>query len=174
MPSWDQTNAHCHVIAWKEGLLSAVGHNVKVELRKFRIEFDGDRVTGTFDARSAASVCAVRDGRDDPNALSAKDRATIDGYLQNDILESRRHAEVRFTSTRVELSGGEGEIEGDLTLRGRTRSITLAVTSTGGATVARVRLHQPDFGIAPFRAMLGALRIQPTIDVELSVPPLAG
>lgn len=33
-----------------------------------------------------------------------------------------------------------------------------------------MRVHQPDFGITPFKAMLGALRIQPQVDVELVVP----
>jgi hypothetical protein len=36
--------------------------------------------------------------------------------------------------------------------------------------VARVRLHQPDLGIKPYSAMLGTLKIQPGVAVEISVP----
>ncbi len=174
MPVFDATTARCSVFAHKEGLLSAVGHDVRLEVRKFSVEVEADRVVATFDARSLKAVCATKQGVDAPGTLSPKDLATIDGYVQNDILETRRHAEIRFESSRVELDRGEGEVEGALTLHGRTREITATVHTDGGRTVARVRLSQPDFGIAPFKAMLGALRIQPHLDVELSIPALDG
>ncbi len=35
---------------------------------------------------------------------------------------------------------------------------------------AEVRLQQPDFGIRPYRAMLGTLRVQPDVLIRMSVP----
>lgn len=174
MPTFDASTARVHVFAHKEGLLSAVGHDVRLEVRTFSLDVGAERVEGTFDARSVRAVCATKQGRDAPGTLSPKDLATIDGYVQNDILETRRHAEVRFVSTSVELADGAGEVTGELTLHGRTREVVARVSTEGGRTVARLRLHQPDFGIAPFKAMLGALKIQPGVDVELSVPALGG
>jgi hypothetical protein len=174
VPTFDATTATCSVFAHKEGLLSAVGHDVRLAVKRFSVEVAPDRVVGTFDARSVSAVCATRQGQDAPGTLSAKDLATIDGYVQNDILETRRHAEIRFESAAVHLDHGEGEFEGTLTLHGRSREITVRVSTAGGRTVARVRLSQPDFGITPFKAMLGTLRIQPQVDVELSVPALGG
>jgi hypothetical protein len=43
----------------------------------------------------------------------------------------------------------------------------------GSHFVAQVVLHQPDFGIKPYSAMLGALRIRPDVRIELSVPTSA-
>ena len=39
-----------------------------------------------------------------------------------------------------------------------------------GRLVAEVRLHQPDFGITPYRALLGALRVRADVLVSLSIP----
>lgn len=70
-------------------------------------------------------------------------------------------------SSRV-LAAGEVYL-GALTLRGVTRRIELQVTREEGAVHARTPLHQPDFGIRPFQAMFGALRIKADVDVELIV-----
>jgi len=37
MPTFDATTARCSVIAYKEGLLSAVGHNVRLEVGRFEV-----------------------------------------------------------------------------------------------------------------------------------------
>ena len=36
--------------------------------------------------------------------------------------------------------------------------------------VTVVRLHQPDFGIKPYSALLGTLKIKPEVTVRCSVP----
>jgi len=36
--------------------------------------------------------------------------------------------------------------------------------------VAEVPIHQPDFGIKPYSAMLGALKVKPDLVVRCSVP----
>ncbi len=177
MASFDATSAACTVYAYKEGLLSAVGHDVKLRVGRFRVEADADRVEATFEASSLEVVCAMKDGRENPGALSDKDRRTIEGYVRDDILEVRRYPTITFRSTELaaedDAEGGLGravEVTGDLTLHGRTRSVTAKVETVGDRRVARIRIHQPDFGITPFKAMLGTLKIQPRVDVELSIP----
>jgi hypothetical protein len=49
----------------------------------------------------------------------------------------------------------------------------LAVRREGERLATSVRLHQPDFGIAPYRAMLGALRVKADVVVRASVPASA-
>jgi hypothetical protein len=36
--------------------------------------------------------------------------------------------------------------------------------------VVELKLHQPDFGIKPFSAALGALRVKPDVMIRVSVP----
>ena len=170
MPTYDQTRAECLVYAFKEGLLAAVGHDVKLRVGKFSVESDGATLKGTFDPASVATVTAMRQGSENPGALSDKDKRTIDGYLRDDILHPRRFPKIEFRSTEIEAEDDGWNVEGDLTLHGRTRKVKGRVERRGDRLVGRVRVHQPDFGIEPFRAMLGTLKIQPTVEVELSVP----
>ncbi|MEZ4235397.1 MAG: YceI family protein [Myxococcota bacterium] len=171
MPTYAPPEARCEVFTYKEGLLSAVGHDVKLAVERFEVTVEADRVEATFDAGSIAVVCARKDGRDNPGALSDKDKRTIEGYVRDDVLHSRRYPKITFASEVFEEEGeDERRVEGELSLHGRTREIEATVRRDGDRWVCRVRLHQPDFGITPFKAMLGALRIQAHVDVELSVP----
>jgi hypothetical protein len=36
--------------------------------------------------------------------------------------------------------------------------------------IAEARIHQPDFGIRPYTALLGTLRVQPDVMVRVVVP----
>ncbi|MBW2588824.1 MAG: YceI family protein, partial [Deltaproteobacteria bacterium] len=78
--------------------------------------------------------------------------------------------EIRFDSTNV-VERGEGfAVEGTLQLYGKSRSIQTSVRAAGGRWGAELKLHQPDFGIKPFSAALGALKVKPDVLVRVSVP----
>ena len=171
MPTFDASTARCDVFTFKEGLLSAVGHDVKLTVGKFTIDADGSRVVATFDPSSLTVVCAMKDGVENPAALSDKDRRTIEGYVREDVLHSRRYPRITFSIVEIEPEDDVSwEFEGKLDLHGRSRSVRGRVSLRDGHWVSRIRLHQPDFGIAPFKAMLGTLRIQPHVEVEVRVP----
>jgi polyisoprenoid-binding protein YceI len=61
-------------------------------------------------------------------------------------------------------------VKGRLEIKGKTRELSFVVRPIGPDWVCEVKLHQPDFGIKPFSAMLGAMKIKPDVDVRLSVP----
>lgn len=170
MPTYDASTARCSIIAYKEGLLSAVGHNVRLEVTSFSVKVHDGEVVATFDADSLRAVCAVKDGRDDPDALSAKDRDTIAGYVRKDILESSRFPEIIFRAGLVDADEDEAEVEGSLELHGVTRDVEFTARRLDDHWVARLQLRQSDFGIRPFKALMGALKIKSEIDVELRLP----
>jgi polyisoprenoid-binding protein YceI len=165
----DETNADCEVYTFKEGLLSAVAHDLRIRVTRFAIETDGASfVNGTFDARSLRVDCAQRDGADDRRALDEDDKRTIEGNIVHDVLHADRSPEVTFASTAVEKEGEGFRVRGELTLCGRTRSIEFVTREGEGWQLAEISLHQPDFGIAPYRAMLGTLRVQPDVRVRVA------
>jgi len=163
MPSYDATNAECRVFTFKEGLLSAVAHDLEIDVSRFAVEIsdDGSSIEGTFEASSLRVVDPIVDGRRSPGALSDRDKRKIEGNIADSVLHPKKHREIRFTSTEV----SETKIRGRLELHGRSRDVELR---REGDT-ARVTLHQPDFGIKPFSAMLGTLKIKPRVDVVLTI-----
>lgn len=166
--------ACCHVFTEKDGLLSKVAHDLRIRVDRFDVKLEGEgpdrTVTATFDPSSLVVETALAKGADTPGALSPKDRAKIEKSIQGDVLEVRKNPDIRFTSRSVEERGAAMVIIGDLSLHGRTRPLTVEARDAGEAWEATVTLHQPDFGIKPFSAMMGTLKVKADLRVEISVP----
>jgi polyisoprenoid-binding protein YceI len=109
----------------------------------------------------------MKDGRESPGALSDADKRTIERNIREDVLDATRHPQIRFQSKVVERRGDEATIRGTLQLHGQEREVVVRARREGGAVVAEARLHQPDFGIKPYSAMMGTLRVKPDIEVRL-------
>lgn len=170
MPTYDATTARCWVDAFKEGMLSTVGHDVRLEVGTFEVRIDDDGVEATFDPASLKVMHAMRRGEPHRTALSDRDKATIERYVRDDILEARRFRTVRFEADEIDVDGDVVEIEGELELHGETEELAFEAHRRGDRWVAEVRLHQPTWGIRPFKALMGALKIKPGIVVTLSLP----
>lgn len=160
MPTYDASNAECRVFTYKEGLLSAVAHDLEIDVARFEVEIADDAsITASFDPTSLRVVDSIVDGRRVPGSLNAKDRAKIEANILSDVLHPKKHPTIRFESTEVT----EASIRGRLELHGRSRVIALRRTGDE----AEVTLDQTDFGIKPFTAMLGTLKIKPAVRVRL-------
>lgn len=172
MPTFDATTATCHVFTFKEGVLSAVAHDLRLRVERFAIELDeaAGSVRARFSADSLRVDCAMKAGHEDHGALSDRNKREIEGNLVSDVLHARRHPEIAFRSTTIEGEGDERRITGTLALHGTERPLTVTARRQAGRWVAEVELRQPDFGIKPYSAMLGALKVQPGVRVRVSVP----
>lgn len=171
MPTYDPSNAECLVYVYREGLASAVGHDLAIEVTDFRIDVaDDGAVEARFVADSLQVRHAVEDRRPKPGKLSAKDKKKIERNMRKDVLETKRHPVISFKSTDVSRSDGRVRVEGVLSLQDVERTLVVDGKIEGDQTVAEVGLDQRDFGIEPYKALLGALKLKPRIDVALRVP----
>jgi hypothetical protein len=170
MPTYLPGQAHCFVLTKKEGLLSPIAHDLRLRVADFEIQADSSRIEARFQARSLEVVAAQRHGADAPGLLSDRDKRQIQKNIATDVLQASRYPEIRFLSTRIEANGDGFKVTGDLTLCGRTRSLTATAKRAGPWLESEVVLNQPDWGIKPFAAMLGTLRVQPLVTVRISVP----
>lgn len=172
MARYDAYNSECLLFSFKDGLLARLAHDLKLQVERFSIEVDDTtrQIKATFDPSSIQVVCAQVDGRDDPSTLSKGDRKKIHDNVAKDVLRTRKHPEICFNSTNV-VERGEGfAVEGRLQMYGKSRNIQTSVRSDGDRWVAEVKIHQPDFGIKPYTAALGALKVKPDVVVRVSVP----
>jgi len=170
MPSLRPEQAECHVSVFKEGALSRVGHDVRLRFAKLSFAIgDGESMKAEFDIASLEVVGALEHGKVRPHVLSAKDQRDIAANIRK-VLQPERYPKAKFESTKVEATDDGYRISGTLSLCGRTRGLELVARRHDGKVVVETTLQQPDFGIKPFKALLGALRIQPGVRVEMSVP----
>lgn len=170
---WDAEDAELLVLTKKEGLLSKVAHDLKLRVTRFELSLeDGEapRIELRCDAASLRVVNAMKGGRDAPELLSAGDRKKIEANIVGEVLHAKRHPEIRFVSTRVTRRGDTAEIAGTLALHGRERPLEATARRRGSRWVTEVSLHQPDFGIRPYSAMLGALKVAPDVAVRFEAP----
>lgn len=172
MASLDASSAECLVFTYKEGLLSVVAHDLKIRVTKFTIDVEEDThaITAEFDAASLRVVCAMSDGKDAPDSVTAANKREIEANIVRDVLHAREYPEIRFTSTAVEEKGEAYTVKGKLALHGHQRQVRLQVHRDGELYVAEARIHQPDFGIRPYTALFGTLKVQADVTVRVSVP----
>jgi hypothetical protein len=164
--------ASCEVLVFREGLLAAVGHDLLLRATALEVKVDRDApaLAARVDARSLRVVGAMRDGHPLPGALRAGDVRDIERAIVADVLQAARFPDIRFASTEVRPADGGYEVHGTIALAGTTRPLSLQVRRAEGRLATEVTLRQPEFGIRPYRAMLGALRVSPEVVVRASVP----
>jgi polyisoprenoid-binding protein YceI len=167
---FDASSAECLVYTEKEGMLSKVAHDLKLRVTHFRLAWDGATITAHFDPRSLRVVNALARGKENPRALDDDDKGRIERSIVTDVLHPRRFPRIEFRSTEVLAEGKGFRIKGDLTLHGVTRPVRCKASRRGDQWVAQISIHQPDYGIEPFSAMLRTLKVKPKVRVRLSVP----
>ena len=171
MPKYDQSQAECLVFTFKEGLLSKVAHDLKIRVTRFSADVRPDSVRAEFDLSSLRVVEAMKDGSENPGALSEADKAKIAEQISNQVLHAGQHPTAVFSSRSVTPRADGGySITGELALHGVAQAIRAETRAEAGRQVAEVELHQPSYGITPFKAMMGTLKVKADVIVRLSVP----
>jgi polyisoprenoid-binding protein YceI len=172
MATYDANTAQCWVFSYKEGLLSKIAHDLKHRVTRFTIHVDPQRneIAAEIDARSLRVECVMKDGKENTTELTGDDKAEIEDQIMMDVLHADVHPLIRFQSTAV-VERPEGlQIEGNIVLNDRTQPIATLARRQQDHYVAELTIHQPAFGIKPFSAMLGALKIKPDVVVRVLVP----
>lgn len=170
MATIDQSRGDCFVFTFKEGLLSPVAHDLRLKVGRWSMTWDpaSRTVEARFDAASLVVDSVMRDGQPAPGVLDEKDKGKIAKNLRDDVLETGRYAEVKFRAKAI--GAVPGAVQGELDLHGKVRPVTVQVRVDGAQWVAEATLHQPDWGVKPFSAMLGTLKVKPDVKVRVSVP----
>jgi polyisoprenoid-binding protein YceI len=150
----------CRVFTFREGLFSPVGHDLTLKVSRCTLEpaRDGASLEARFDAASLTVEA--------PASLSASDRRSIEESIVDDVLAARRFPEIRY-SAKVRRDSDRARLDGTLSLHGKSRPLPATAERRDGVWQARVTVHQPDFGIKPYTAMLGALRVRADVIVEI-------
>jgi polyisoprenoid-binding protein YceI len=148
----------------KSGFFSALGHNH--EIAAPIAHGTADTTARRVEVFANASAMRVRDREG-----SDKDRADIQStMLGPEVLDTERFPEIVFRSTAAESTGtASWRINGDLTLHGQTRPVTVEVRETGGHYVGTSRFKQTDFGIKPVKVAGGAVRVKDEVQIEFDI-----
>jgi hypothetical protein len=153
------------VFTFKEGLLSKVAHDLCLVCEDVRVSTDGIDVQAELGLERLRVVGAMRDGKVEPGTLSANDKAEIEANVRNKILMTQRHPTASFRG-HASNDGSRQVVNGVLTLAGKEGAVALVVNDDGERYRGEVELVPTRWGIAPFKAMLGAIRLADRVIVR--------
>lgn len=162
-----------HVFTFKEGLLSRVAHDLRLSVERFSITRDDDEIVASFDPRSLVVDGVMKEARLDPRGLGDRDRAKIRATIETEILRARVYPSVEFRGRVTHESEAVLTVEGELELVGVRRPVRVSATRTAERIRASVTLRPSEFGVRPYRALAGAIRLQDRVRVELDLDAAA-
>jgi polyisoprenoid-binding protein YceI len=165
-----------YVYTYKEGFLSAVAHDLLIEVTNFTVNInilDANTVNGEAEiqANSLKVICAMKDGQYQYDTLKEKDKADIEEATFKDVLHVSKYPSITFCFQSItQRDEGVCHIKGELTLHGVTRPVEFdAKTTMGKDLKGRITLTQKDFGIKPYKALLGTLKVKNEVDVAFDL-----
>jgi hypothetical protein len=135
-------NATLTVRTGRAGAAAKAGHDLLIEVTQWEATVAGGQVTVTADPRSLK----VREGTGGVMALSDDDRRNIEQTIDDEVLKGQP------------IAYGDGK----LTLNGHTHPLTVELTETGG----RAAIKQSDWGMKPYSALFGTLKVADEVSVE--------
>jgi polyisoprenoid-binding protein YceI len=153
----------------RAGLGRKAGHDLTIEATGWSAD-----VTVAAPESSSVAVTVevgaleVREGTGGALPLGDSDRADIKKNLRK-ILQADRHPTITFRSTRVRGTPEEFTVEGDLTIAGTTRTAVVRGVSADGRIRGGTTVVQTDFGIKPYSAFFGALKLADEVEIAFDV-----
>jgi hypothetical protein len=157
------------IFTFKEGLLSRFGHDLHFTLERFELDVGDGRLKGRFWTESLKLEGAVKNGRIDPDGLTAGDQKKIVQTATYEVLKVAAYPAAELEANIDSVRDGL-EIRGTLTLVGQRRALPPVKAETiGGQVVVAITIEPSRWGIRPYRAMAGALRLKDRVDIEVAV-----
>lgn len=146
----------------RAGTVAKAGHDLLIEVRAWTATLDLDAPRVTLDA-DATSLHVV-EGTGGIKALDEDDRSSIRQTIDDEVL---KRSDVRFRSSEVERTDGGLAVRGELTLVGATRPVAFDLALAGGRVRGTAVVTQSDWGIKPFSALFGTLKVADDVRVEI-------
>jgi hypothetical protein len=149
----------------RTGAASRAGHDLVMEVTSWTATLDpgGDPA---LVLRADSRSLTVRDGTGGMTALDDDDRANIEQTIDDEVL---RGGPIEFRSRRVGPGARGGlRVEGDLDLLGTRQPIAFDLAAADdGRLTATARLRQTDWGIKPYSALFGTLKVADEVEVAV-------
>ncbi len=152
----------------REGPAAQVGHDLTLEVGRWSgaVRATADPAAGSVEVTVELASLRVLAGSGGVRPLSERDKQEIVRTACR-LLDTRRRPHARFSCERVARSG---VITGILSVRGETHPLELEITRLGEERYRATGIVvQSRYGIRPYTAFFGALRLADPVRVEAEV-----
>jgi polyisoprenoid-binding protein YceI len=163
-------NASLQVRAYREGVAAKAGHDLIIDVTRWdaTVEVADEPAGWTIGLNADPRSLEIREGLRGVKPLTDKDRVEIRRNIDEKILGTHP-IEFRSRGVRLGDDGGLLTVEGELSMAGSTRPVTaqLSVDDDGGIS-GTIPVTQSEWGIKPYRGLMGALKVRDEIEVVIA------
>lgn len=156
----------------RTGLGAKAGHDLVIEVTRWRGEavIDPDApAASAVTVEAEAGSLEVREGTGGVKPLTDSDRREIEKTIREKVLHTGKHPTITFRSAGVEGTPESFQVHGDLTIVGLTRPVTLDCRFEGDRVRGTATVTQSRWGIKPYSAFFGALKLSDDVEVRFDV-----
>jgi polyisoprenoid-binding protein YceI len=161
-------NARLTIKTTRQGAAAKAGHDLVIEVGAWEATLDPEAqpaLTLTADSRSLR----VLTGTGGVKPLGEKDKSNIQQTINDEVLKG---CAIEFRSSDVQSSPGGLTVRGELSLNGRQGPVEFDLTAADDGSVAgRAKVTQTAFGMKPYSALFGALKLADDVHVEIDAKP---
>ena len=156
----------------RTGAAAKAGHDLLIHVTAWHatLVVGADSAENSLALEADPTALHVREGTGGMQKLGDDDRASIRETIDDDVLKRKP---IEFRSTAVQADGDHWTVRGELTLVGRTAPLAFHLTiGDGGTVTGSAVVKQSDWGIKPYSALFGALKVadEVVVTVEATVP----
>jgi polyisoprenoid-binding protein YceI len=152
----------------RTGGAAKAGHDLVIEVQTWQATLDPEAqpaLTLTADSRSLQ----VLEGKGGIKSLTESDKADIKKTIDKEVLKG---CAIEFRSSEVSSRPGGLAVRGELSLNGKQgpAEFDLAIGDDGRVS-GHARVAQTAFGMKPYSALFGALKVADEVDIEIDAQP---
>jgi hypothetical protein len=156
------------VFTFKEGLLARAAHDLHLRIDSVTATLDGDQVRAEISLLDLHLLGPVEGGVTYPERYDAGRRAEVETTMRDRILHLHDHPTATFHGRATAREGGF-VVEGTLHLAGARAPLSFPVRSESAVHRASFEIAPSDWGVAPYRALMGAIRLADRVRLEVAL-----
>jgi len=156
------------VFTFKDGILARAAHDLALRMEPFQVTLDDDRVTAVMPLEGLRVIGPVEGGVVQADRYDAAQRAEVERTMHTSVLRSARYPTAGYAG-RASPVGDGFHVDGQLELAGRTATLSFDVRRDGDVYRARFEIPPSRWGIQPYKALLGAIKVKDSVRIELAL-----
>ena len=147
-----------------------IDHKIGFTIKNFGVGVDGffetSRVTGTLDLTNPANtnlqaVIQV-------SSINTDNDSRDSHLVEEDYFDAQKYPQMRFRSTAFRSKGGgEYELKGELTIKGKTQSVTIPLERVDQRLSGGIKINRLDFKVGG-RSLILSKTV--TINLQIEIP----
>jgi hypothetical protein len=147
-------------------MASKAGHDLVLEVTSWEATVDVDDGSSSVELTADPSSIQVVSGTGGAKPLSDKDKADIKKAMTEKVLTGP----ISFKSLEGSADGNRLSVRGELDLGAGSNTINAGLTlGDDGKVTGSIPVTQTDFGITPFKGMMGAMKVKDQVEIVVDV-----